>query len=104
MSMAPQTYITTLLPYTTLFRSMGFHSVEAVQLMTEVERIAFADRGEYMGDIDFYSVPVKKLVSEQYLEERMKLFTQMTAGTDRKSTRMNSSHGYISYDVFCLKK
>jgi gamma-glutamyltranspeptidase / glutathione hydrolase len=60
---------------------MGFHSVEAVQLMAEVERIAFADRGEYMGDIDFYSVPVKKLVSEQYLEERMKLFTPMTAGT-----------------------
>src|SRR2546429_6695542 len=25
-------------------------------------------------------------------------------GTDRKSTRLNSSHGYISYAVFCLKK
>src|SRR2546429_7320901 len=25
-------------------------------------------------------------------------------GRDRKSTRLNSSHGYISYDVFCLKK
>ncbi len=60
--------------------AMGFHSVEAVQLMTEVERIAFADRGEYMGDIDFYKVPVKKLVSNQYLEERMKLFTPMKAG------------------------
>ena len=60
---------------------MGFHSVEAVQLMTEVERIAFADRGEYMGDIDFYRVPVKKLVSNQYLEDRMKLFIPMKAGT-----------------------
>src|SRR6266436_3129845 len=27
-----------------------------------------------------------------------------TAGRDRKSTRLNSSHGYISYAVFCLKK
>src|SRR2546422_6835558 len=27
-----------------------------------------------------------------------------SAGTDRKSTRLNSSHGYISYAVFCLKK
>src|SRR2546422_5196788 len=27
-----------------------------------------------------------------------------TGGTDRKSTRLNSSHGYISYAVFCLKK
>src|SRR2546422_6149360 len=26
------------------------------------------------------------------------------ANTDRKSTRLNSSHGYISYAVFCLKK
>src|SRR2546429_9791112 len=26
------------------------------------------------------------------------------AGVDRKSTRLNSSHGYISYAVFCLKK
>src|SRR2546422_2046773 len=28
----------------------------------------------------------------------------LTAYTDRKSTRLNSSHGYISYAVFCLKK
>src|SRR3989449_7711429 len=27
-----------------------------------------------------------------------------TFGRDRKSTRLNSSHGYISYAVFCLKK
>src|SRR2546429_5181414 len=28
----------------------------------------------------------------------------MMIGKDRKSTRLNSSHGYISYAVFCLKK
>src|SRR5687768_14575168 len=28
----------------------------------------------------------------------------VNCGTDRKSTRLNSSHGYISYAVFCLKK
>src|SRR2546422_5039614 len=28
----------------------------------------------------------------------------LKAGRDRKSTRLNSSHGYISYAVFCLKK
>src|SRR2546429_3775905 len=28
----------------------------------------------------------------------------MTERSDRKSTRLNSSHGYISYAVFCLKK
>src|SRR5687768_18338996 len=29
---------------------------------------------------------------------------ELSAGRDRKSTRLNSSHGYISYAVFCLKK
>src|SRR2546422_5330422 len=29
---------------------------------------------------------------------------RVTALADRKSTRLNSSHGYISYAVFCLKK
>src|SRR2546429_9957582 len=31
-------------------------------------------------------------------------FPVMSTGEDRKSTRLNSSHGYISYAVFCLKK
>ncbi len=52
--------------------AMGFQSVQAVQLMTEVERRAFADRGEYMGDADHYKVPVKMLTNEVYLEEKMK--------------------------------
>src|SRR2546422_1828067 len=30
--------------------------------------------------------------------------SRITADRDRKSTRLNSSHGYISYAVFCLKK
>src|SRR2546429_5604385 len=33
-----------------------------------------------------------------------KRLTPACAGVDRKSTRLNSSHGYISYAVFCLKK
>jgi gamma-glutamyltranspeptidase/glutathione hydrolase len=52
--------------------SMGFESTQAVQLMTEVERRAFADRAEYMGDADFYKVPVDKLTNSAYLRERMK--------------------------------
>src|SRR2546429_5611934 len=31
-------------------------------------------------------------------------FSEELTGLDRKSTRLNSSHGYISYAVFCLKK
>lgn len=52
--------------------AMGFHSVQSVQLMTEVERRAFADRGEYMGDADFYKVPVTMLTNDVYLQERMR--------------------------------
>jgi gamma-glutamyltranspeptidase/glutathione hydrolase len=54
--------------------SMGFHSSAAVQLMIEVERRAYADRAEFMGDKDFVKVPVKTLSSDSYLKERMKDF------------------------------
>src|SRR5687768_12291719 len=37
-------------------------------------------------------------------EPRRTVTGQIKAGPDRKSTRLNSSHGYISYAVFCLKK
>jgi gamma-glutamyltranspeptidase/glutathione hydrolase len=52
--------------------SMGFQSPASVKLMTEVMRRAFADRGKYMGDADFYPVPVSKLTDPEYLKMRMK--------------------------------
>ena len=66
--------------------AMGFHSLQAVQLMTEVERRAYADRAEYMGDADFYKVPVAKLGSDAYLKERMKNYNpeKATPSTDIK--------------------
>jgi gamma-glutamyltranspeptidase/glutathione hydrolase len=51
--------------------SYGFQSPEAVQLMVEAERRAYADRAQFMGDADFYKVPVSKLTNEKYLKERM---------------------------------
>ena len=64
--------------------AMGFETPASVQLMTEVERRAFADRGEYMGDPDFYHVPVKTLVSDEYLEQRMKDFVAGIAGSSKE--------------------
>lgn len=61
--------------------AMGFQSLQSVQLMTEVERRAFADRGEYMGDMDFYKVPVKALTSEKYLQDKMKDYDPQVAGS-----------------------
>src|SRR5687768_17993502 len=37
-------------------------------------------------------------------ERRATIFCFSASSLDRKSTRLNSSHGYISYAVFCLKK
>jgi gamma-glutamyltranspeptidase/glutathione hydrolase len=59
---------------------MGFHSPAAVQLVTEVERRAYADRASFMGDPDFVKVPVNTLVSTAYLQDRMKDFVPGLAG------------------------
>ncbi|MEI9944526.1 MAG: gamma-glutamyltransferase [Chitinophagaceae bacterium] len=59
---------------------MGFQSPQAVQLMVEAERRAFADRAEYMGDEDFYKVPVRQLTGEKYLTGRMKDYDSTKAG------------------------
>src|SRR2546429_7311099 len=69
----------TLFPYTTLFRSSALE--EPQEIAEFVERLH--DRGVERIAL----VPNGDL---QYV--------------DRKSTRLNSSHGYISYAVFCLKK
>lgn len=59
---------------------MGYASPEATQLMIEVERRSFADRAEFLGDPDFVKVPIKTLVSESYLKNRMKDFVAGVAG------------------------
>ncbi len=58
---------------------MGFLSPQAIQLMVEAERRAFADRAKYMGDADFYKVPVAILSSKKYLEERMSDYDPLKA-------------------------
>src|SRR2546422_3596772 len=40
----------------------------------------------------------------ELLKRTDRLLGGILIGKDRKSTRLNSSHGYISYAVFCLKK
>ena len=65
---------------------MQFQTVASVQLMTEVERRAFADRGEFLGDPDFVKVPVETLVSAAYLKERMKDYEPGKAGNSKSTT------------------
>lgn len=59
---------------------MGFHSVAAIQLMTEVERRAYADRAEFLGDEDFVKVPFSTLVSDAYVKNRMADYVAGKAG------------------------
>lgn len=60
--------------------SFGYNSPKTVQLMAEAERRAYADRAKYMGDADFYKVPVTTLVSESYLKRRMQDYKEDVAG------------------------
>lgn len=51
------------------------NSTEAVQIMTEAERRAYADRAEYMGDPDFIEDKTAYLTSDAYLKNRWKNFS-----------------------------
>lgn len=51
------------------------NTTQAVQIMTEAERRAFADRAEYMGDPDFIQDKTSYLISDEYLKSRWKNFS-----------------------------
>src|SRR2546429_6236575 len=88
----------TLFPYPTLFRShrrRGLASnLAAVLDRHDPDLIALrareAFRTQAANYVDLFHLPHFELAQIE--------------GLDRKSTRLNSSHGYISYAVFCLKK
>src|SRR5260221_6712733 len=74
----------TLFPYTTLFRSIR-HRIYVAPDSKVTERFTRASASEIL---------------YEFRVEEPTAYTQ----TDRKSTRLNSSHTVISYAVFCLKK
>src|SRR3989449_1983367 len=76
----------TLFPYTTLFRSNPFQ-VGIAQRLAQVPLLSGS------------------LFRVAFLTLALAIWIWGTTRyADRKSTRLNSSHGYISYAVFCLKK
>src|SRR2546430_9875299 len=68
----------TLFPYTTLFRSVCYH--------------------------DPKPTPARCRISRFTVNRKARAKPTCDLDTDRKSTRLNSSHSQISYAVFCLKK
>src|SRR5687768_18228726 len=84
----------TLFPYTTLFRSQAWDNYgEVVVCEDEDEMVRVAD--------DYANEHVQVMTRDpDYFLKHLSNYGAL----DRKSTRLNSSHGYISYAVFCLKK
>lgn len=52
------------------FAEFGHNSLESIHVMTELERRVYADRATYLGDTDFYDVPLDMLLDSAYLENR----------------------------------
>lgn len=65
---------------------LKFQTPQSVQLMSEAERRAFADRAQFLGDPDFVKVPVKTLTSKPYLNLRMQDYVQGKAGNSKEIT------------------
>src|SRR2546422_8375001 len=85
----------TLFPYTTLFRSGGVRKLRRdVGLLGLAGAARVVKEGLHADEVNH--------AAEVFLLANGELNGHNRA--DRKSTRLNSSHGYISYAVFCLKK
>lgn len=59
-----------------VLKRAGYHSAKAVSMVTEAQRLAFADRNFWLGDPDFFDVPVDRLLSRDYMEQRRRLLPQ----------------------------
>src|SRR2546429_2892950 len=77
----------TLFPYTTLFRSTDG------DLVAEARKLAAVSGGD--GSVLLFNIHLSSTAGPSI---------ELPGNGDRKSTRLNSSHGYISYAVFCFKK
>src|SRR5258707_11097814 len=85
----------TLFPYTTLFRSRG-QVLGQILALVRVAIVASAG-------LEVRSAKTLRFVGDQF-QTVGKALPTVWNWSDRKSTRLNSSHANISYAVFCLKK
>lgn len=66
------------------------NSTKYIQLLTEAERRSYADRANYLGDIDFVDVPIDSLTDTNYIKKRMSSFSW-----DKATKSSELSHGKI---------
>jgi gamma-glutamyltranspeptidase/glutathione hydrolase len=69
----------------------GHNTTKTIQVLTEAQRRAYADRSHYLGDPDFIDIPVDSLLSDAYLKGRMDSFSFEGATPSKELT-----HGIIS--------
>ena len=69
----------------------GHNTTKTIQVLTEAQRRAYADRSHYLGDPDFIDIPVDSLLSDAYLKGRMDSFSFEGATPSKELT-----HGSIS--------
>ena len=73
----------------------GYNQDSTVQLMVEAERRVYADRSQYLGDPDFYKVPVDSLLNPAYIAQRMQSFN-WNAATPSTAIQPGTFIGYES--------
>src|SRR3712207_8249569 len=93
----------TLFPYTTLFRSRVGYEPDEPWFHAEWERRAFG-LTLAMGFTGAWNLDMSRHARESLPPAEYLAASYYEIWTDRKSTRLNSSHANISYAVFCLKK
>ena len=72
---------------------LGSHnSAKTAHLLTELERRVYADRATYLGDTDFFDVPIKMLLDDDYLSEKFSdiNWQQATPSTEIKQGKVNA--------------
>ncbi len=79
-------------------KKFGHNSVKYIQLLTEAERRAFADRAFFLGDPDFEKIPVDTLISEHYARQRMSDFSWKHA-TPSSYIKHGKIKGYESMET-----
>ncbi len=68
----------------------GHNSLKSMQVITEAERRAYADRSYFLGDPDFVNIPTDTLLSKTYSKERMRNFS-----FEKPTLSKDISHGNI---------
>ena len=78
--------------------SLSWNSSDYIHLVTEVERRAYADRAEHMGDPDFWDVPLDMLTSKEYAQSRINDIS-LEKATPSSAVSASGAPGYESRET-----